>query len=455
MEFWCNVGTVNNTIIQKSDGATAPGWMVAVTTSLMRLQTGDGSNHIRQTTAGTSGWHHYVLTRGAAATGNVYVDGVADTNVSAAKTFTNNASDVVVGPDGGIFGLVLYSRVITQPEAMAMASFAYGSAPPPAASAEGFGSVATGGAGLTSYVVTTTADSGAGSLRDALSAGSRYITFSCSGTITLATQLNPTGNAITVDGTTSPTGIKLAGAPIFWSGNSNVIVKGLRFRDQTLPATADSMTLKDGCTNFLIDHCSFSGADDGSLDITLDCSDVTVQWCFLGPQKVGIEGHTSQIARSTENVTVHHNLFYEGHTRHPQCGDGDNAYEPGTTLQGDIRCNLIWAPTQGLYGTLITAGAVANVVRNYYYLSVVGANRNVHTETTGSAYSAENYDRSGGSTATTTPHTEMPIPGFATVTMEATALLAAVAVLAGAGCRTNGLDATDQAIVNAINAAGL
>jgi hypothetical protein len=72
---------------------------------------------------------------------------------------------------------------------------------------EGYGYQAVGGGEKPIYRVTTLSDSGAGSLRDAVSVGNRYVVFDVAGTITLATRLDLRGaskNFLTIDGSTAP-----------------------------------------------------------------------------------------------------------------------------------------------------------------------------------------------------------------------------------------------------------
>src|SRR4051812_37662671 len=69
----------------------------------------------------------------------------------------------------------------------------------------GFGANATGGRGGTVYHVTTLADSGPGSFRDAVSQQTRIVFFDVSGYINLTTAVSVKSN-ITIAGQTAPGG---------------------------------------------------------------------------------------------------------------------------------------------------------------------------------------------------------------------------------------------------------
>jgi hypothetical protein len=69
---------------------------------------------------------------------------------------------------------------------------------------EGFGTTTGGGAGRPRYRVTTLADSGPGSLRDALSLGQRHVVFDVAGDIRLTRPLSVQGSFVTIDGESAP-----------------------------------------------------------------------------------------------------------------------------------------------------------------------------------------------------------------------------------------------------------
>src|SRR5688500_4643946 len=99
---------------------------------------------------------------------------------------------------------------------------------------QGFGASTRGGGGKPRYHVTTLANAGPGSLRDAISSGNRLIVFTVAGTIALESPLHVRGAFLTIDGGTAPSpGITIArhGLTIRGSdGSHDVIVRSLRIR---------------------------------------------------------------------------------------------------------------------------------------------------------------------------------------------------------------------------------
>jgi len=224
---------------------------------------------------------------------------------------------------------------------------------------EGFGADTPGGSGGESYVVTSLANSGPGTFREAVSESDRNITFAVGGTIELESTVRITGNHITIDASTAPApGITItaahsgvAGALFDIRGASDIIVRHIRVVDAPDPDTGDNLRIWDGAHNIVIDHCSFRRAGDGNLDICIDAHDITVQWSIIADTV-----KNSLIRTGLTNISLHHNLFIVGDERNPQLSDAASVDMVNNVIYG-------WASN---YGTRVRNGATANLVKNYY-----------------------------------------------------------------------------------------
>ncbi len=224
---------------------------------------------------------------------------------------------------------------------------------------EGFGTDTTGGLGCDEYVVTSLADDGPGTLRDAVSQSSRYVTFAVGGTIELERSLRITSDHITIDASQAPDpGITITAAHagveaalLDIRGGSHIIVRNIRVIDAPDTNTGDNLRIWEGAHHVVIDHCSFRRAGDGSIDICYSAHDVTVQWCIVAETV-----KNSLLTAGAYNITLHHNLYALGDERNPQI---DNC----TFV--DVVNNVIYG-WSGNYGTRVRNGASANIIGNYY-----------------------------------------------------------------------------------------
>jgi pectate lyase len=224
---------------------------------------------------------------------------------------------------------------------------------------QGFGADTVGGAGGESYVVTSLADSGPGTFRDAVSASNREISFAVGGTIGLESTVRVTGHHLTIDASTAPSpGITITaahagvlGALFDIRGANDMIVRHIRVIDAPDPEAGDNLRIWDGACNIVIDHCSFRRAGDGNVDICIDAHDITIQWSIIADTV-----KNSLIRTGLTNISLHHNLFILGNERNPQLDDATSVDMVNNVIYG-------WATN---YGTRIRNGASANLVKNYY-----------------------------------------------------------------------------------------
>jgi pectate lyase len=228
-------------------------------------------------------------------------------------------------------------------------------------SGQGFGADTPGGTGKPVVTVTSLADAGPGTLREALAGGGdRSIVFAVGGVIRTAMELYVTGGFVTIDGTTAPApGITLDGHGLVIRGNRgahDVIVRGLRIRN----AKNDGIQVTNAAHNVLIEHVSIHAAADGNLDITQGARDVTVRWSILARPRSGEKNML--ISYGPARISLHHNLFVGARQRNPLV-KMTTGVATDTTV--DMRHNVVWGWRSGV-ATDIRDGVWVNVVGNYY-----------------------------------------------------------------------------------------
>src|SRR5262245_10172464 len=157
---------------------------------------------------------------------------------------------------------------------------------------EGFGATSRGGAGGRTITVTSLADSGPGTLREALRAdGPRKVGFAVAGTIALESRLRVTSGRVTIDGATAPgTGVTLLNHGIQFVGDcDDLIVRHLRIRVVTGGESGDCLLFwgnQGTVERVLVDHCSLMGATDEVLNTWGQVRDVTCQWTILAEARM-------------------------------------------------------------------------------------------------------------------------------------------------------------------------
>lgn len=247
--------------------------------------------------------------------------------------------------------------------------------------AEGGGKYTTGGRGGEVYEVTTLADAGPGSLRDAVSGSNRTIVFKVGGTIHLESPLKITGSNLTIAGQTAPgEGITVAGYPTTFNGD-NLIIRYMRFRLGDANVTEADAFGGRYRKNIIIDHCSFSWSVDEVMSVYGN-ENVTVQWSIVADAM-----HMSRHAKGRhgyggiwggKNTSFHHNLFAHNSSRNP-------AFDSTAGNSHDFRNNVVY--NWGHFASYGGKGAVTNLINNYYKPGPATENvRFMNAETTGSYY---------------------------------------------------------------------
>jgi hypothetical protein len=236
-------------------------------------------------------------------------------------------------------------------------------------SALGGGKYTTGGRGGTVYIVTNLNDTGAGSLRDGISAENRTIIFNVSGIINLKSKLSFKKNNITVAGQTAPgAGICIAGYPVNISA-SNIIIRYMRFRlgDEN-KVEDDAINCFSGAyKNIIIDHCSMSWSIDETASF-YDVKNITMQWCIISESlydsfhSKGKHGYGG--IWGGQNSSYLFNLMAHHTSRIPRFnGTRYNSQTYGDSLECNNNVFYNWGTINSIYGG---EGGKYNMINNYY-----------------------------------------------------------------------------------------
>ena len=190
---------------------------------------------------------------------------------------------------------------------------------------EGFGQDVKGGSEGPVVHVTTDADSGPGSLREAVSGDEpAWIVFDKDMTINLATGL-PVGSNKTIDGRSKDVTITGHGHPgLELLGVSNVIIESLTLTDfgdvtQTKNNDLSDAIHLEGAKGVWIDHNDLSSTGDKLVAVSGGSRDVTISWNHLHDQEqvIQIGNQTTQDADAVQDVTLDHNFFDKTGYRNP------------------------------------------------------------------------------------------------------------------------------------------
>jgi hypothetical protein len=336
--------------------------------------------------------------------------------------------------------------------------------------AEGFGADTPGGRGGSVYHVTTTNDSGAGSLRTGVSVANRTIVFDVSGTINLASDLAITKSNITVAGQTAPgDGITLMGRTFSVQDTHDVVVRFIRVRagDVNCPGfQGDSFDVLRG-TNVVVDHVTASWSIDECLSPTWS-TNVTIQWSVIGGcldcscHVKGCHGYGTLMRYGVGRLTLHHNLYAHNQSRNPR---------PGDNIHLDFVNNVVynWGGAAGYNAndTPDNPGGFTNginYVNNYFIAGpsttgnkTVAFNSGVTNATSLEIYQSGNFIDSNqnsvldgantGWSMFSTPYTQKTSPFTAPAVTTNSALVALERVLAFVGASVS-RDSVDQTVVN-------
>jgi hypothetical protein len=235
----------------------------------------------------------------------------------------------------------------------------------------GFGKNATGGRGNAVYHVTNLNDTGAGSFRDAVSAGNRIVVFDVGGYIVLKSPVSVKSN-LTIAGQTAPgDGVGVMAGEVSYNASTNVITRYFRFRQGLL----DSDSSKSGinlldASNLIFDHISIEFAQWNNIDASNKNStmtNITVQNSInANPTGQQFGAHTEQTGGF---FTWYGNLWANAHGRMPLA-------KCNTQFVNNVVYNYQYAYCAGdtsgvfwhdLINNYFIAGPSTNSVGNYFY----------------------------------------------------------------------------------------
>lgn len=206
----------------------------------------------------------------------------------------------------------------------------------------GAGASSTGGRGGTVIHVTTLADSGTGSLREALlTTGVRTIVFDISGIIDLSTPIfitNTYDNFTIAGQTATEGGITVIGDRlIFDIALENFIVRYMRFRGGN---THNDSIEGHGASNGIFDHCSISFGNDEGISLVADsgegtATNLTIQRCLIAENKSTgtIIGGLNDNYDGGGDISMINNLWYNVSHRFPNVSGNGNY---------DVINNVVW-----------------------------------------------------------------------------------------------------------------
>lgn len=194
--------------------------------------------------------------------------------------------------------------------------------------AEGFGRFAKGARGHIEpqvYLVTTLADDGPGSFRDAVSRPGRFVIFRVAGIIRLKSNLNVAPHT-TIAGHTAPgDGVVLYGRKVSFTGSNETVARFLRIRLGTNAGAGkndDASGISNG-KNMMFDHMSFSWGLDEVFSISWDKKgiepdSITIQNSIVGQGLHRYNHSAGGLMQTAGKVSILKSLYISNKTRNPK-----------------------------------------------------------------------------------------------------------------------------------------
>ncbi|GIJ71985.1 pectate lyase family protein [Virgisporangium ochraceum] len=150
-------------------------------------------------------------------------------------------------------------------------------------------------------------------------------------------------------------GAEITGGGLDFYRSYNVIVRNILFTD----AEDDAINVGQNSHHIWIDHNTFRGAVDGSVDIVRGADYVTVSWNHFDRSDKSMLISHSDGAAGTDvghlKVTIHHNFFDHSRQRHPRVRFGEPVHVLNNYFLGN-----------DLYAVASTENAGVLVEGNYF-----------------------------------------------------------------------------------------
>lgn len=223
--------------------------------------------------------------------------------------------------------------------------------------ADGGGAYTPGGRGGKVIVVNTLADSGPGSLREAVeTGGARIIVFNVAGIIKLKTPISVRAPYITIAGQTAPgDGVCIAGES-FNIDTHDVVIRHMRFRrGATYVGNRDDALSGDAIGNIIYDHCSSSWGLDENMS--------AYRHMYLP------EGETKKLKLPTVNITIQNCISSEALDTYNHAFGSTIGGHNSMFARNLWACNISRNASVGMDGDF---NFVNNVIFNWWNRSVDG-----------------------------------------------------------------------------------
>lgn len=214
--------------------------------------------------------------------------------------------------------------------------------------AEGWGRWAKGARATSSpsvYHVTNLNDSGAGSLRDAVSQPNRIVVFDVSGVINIKSRIVFAKNLYVAGQTAPGEGVTVYGDGVSFSGSSNIICRYMRFRmGHNGSSGKDCAGIANG-QDMIFDHCSFSWGLDETFSINAfgQAWNVTLQNSIIGQ---GLMTHSAGGLMQADSITLYRNLYIDNSTRNNKV-KGTNQYANNVVYNWSNGCYIMGGDSEG------------------------------------------------------------------------------------------------------------